>query len=145
MLMKKEKMNDGTTKVTVRYNNGEPAIDCDMDDKDRIKNISAYLLDGSTMWSFTLNENGDLDGDLTTYDPTHYYNSYSTWKDGVCVDPGDDGYLEVGSTIEDNFEEMPNCDLATDLEHYIDFLREDDDDEVTVDLNDPKWEGYEEI
>ena len=145
MLMKKEKNSDGTTNVTVRYNNGKLAIDCDMTDEGRIKNISVYLIDGSTMWSFSLNENGNIDGELTTYNSTHYYNSYSTWKDGVCIDPGNDRDLEVGSTIEDNAEEMPNCNLAWDLDSYIDFLREDDYDEVLVDLNDPKWEGYEEI
>ena len=143
MLMKKEKMADGKTKVTAFYNDGELALECYMKGK-RIEKITTYYGKDITL-SLELNKKGDITGELITYDPTHYYNSHSTWKDGVCIDPGDDEYLEMGSTIDDNAEELPDWDLATDLDSYIDWVAEDDYDEVTVDLNAPEWKGYKVI
>jgi len=141
--IKREKAANGLTEVTLLYSNKQVAMHCFLNKNGRIRGkAEVYDCDGDIKWSFELNDNEEITG--TFVEPGYgndIHTHTSVWKDGVCIDPGDDRYLEVGSTIDD-LEWLLDGDTEPFVEDYILQWDEEDDED---DEDDPELEGFEEF
>jgi len=147
MWIKREKAANGLTEVTLVYCNKQEAMHCFLNGNGRIRGkAEVYDFDGDIKWSFELNDNEDITG--TFVEPGYGQDMdthTSVWKDGVCIDPGDDEYLEVGSTIDD-LEWLLDGDTEPFVEDYVVQMEEGNcDEDEDTDENDPDLEGFEEF
>ena len=142
--IKREKAANGLTEVTLLYSNKQVAMHCFLNDNGRMRGkVEVYRGDGDFEWSFELNDNEDIVGTLVEpdYDGTDSHTCTSEWKDGVCIDPGDEEYLEVGSTVDD-LERIINGDPYSFIDDYI--LQWDEEDDEDDEEDDQDLEGFEE-
>ena len=144
MWIKREKAAKGLTEVTLMYRNNQIAMHCFLNKNGRMRGkAEVYDCDGEIAWSFELNDNEEITG--TFVEPGYgndFHTHTSVWKDGVCIDPGDDEYLEVGSTVDD-LEWLLDGDPGEFSDEYLLQIEEDDCDEEED--NDSAPEGFEEF
>jgi len=145
--IKREKAANGLTEVTLLYNTKQIAMHCFLNKNGRMRGkVEIYRTDGDFEWSFELNDNEEINGTLIEpdYDGTDSHTCTSEWKDGVLIDPGDDGY-EVGSTVDD-LERIIDGDPYSFIDSYVlpmdEWLEEHEDQ--TEEVDDQDLEGFEE-
>jgi len=146
MWIKREKKGKGLTEVTLLYCNKQVAMHCFLNKDGRIRGkAEVYDFDGNITWSFELNNKEEITG--TFVEPGYGQDMdthTSIWKDGVCIDPGDDEYLEVGSTVDD-LEWLLDGDTEPFVDDYVVQLEEAncDDEEEDDDSDDDDDEDEE--
>jgi len=144
MWIKREKAAKGLTEVTLMYCNKQVAMHCFLNKDGRIRGkAEVYDCDGEIAWSFELNNKEEING--TFVEPGYGQDMdthTSVWKNGKCIDPGDDEYLEVGSTVDD-LEWLLDGDPGEFSDEYLLQIEEDDCDEEED--NDSAPEGFEEF